>query len=289
MRSILPGGGRQAYGQGEICEHSRPVSANIQNLSGRRPCYAQNIAWKNSATVTDSPDISANPRCWAVVPAAGVGARMQAERPKQYLPLLGRCVIEHTLQRLLAHPCISAAVVAISSDDDWWPEIKIATDKPLWLAEGGDERCHSVLNALQALSVQAADQDWVLVHDAARPCLRSEDIDELIRRCEVHPVGGLLAVPVKDTLKRADAARNVRETVNRNRLWHAQTPQMFRLGELRDALQQALDANALVTDEASAMERVGHAPLLVEGHVDNIKITHPEDLALAELYLKYLL
>ncbi|HEB93198.1 MAG TPA: 2-C-methyl-D-erythritol 4-phosphate cytidylyltransferase [Gammaproteobacteria bacterium] len=239
--------------------------------------------------VTDSPDLAASLRYWAVVPAAGVGARMQAERPKQYLPLLEKTVIEHTLQRLLAHPCISGAVVAISSDDGWWPKVKIETDKPLWLAEGGDERCHSVLNALQTLSAQVVEQDWVLVHDAARPCLRSEDIDELIRRCAAHPVGGLLAVPVKDTLKRADAARNVRETMDRNQLWHAQTPQMFRLGELRDALRQALAATALVTDEASAMERAGHAPLLVESHADNIKITHPEDLALAGLYLKYLL
>ena len=117
----------------------------------------------------------------------------------------------------------------------------------------------------------------------------SDLIDELIHRCAAHPVGGLLAVPVKDTLKRADAVQNVLETVDRNRLWHAQTPQMFRLGPLRDALQQALAANALVTDEASAMERAGQAPLLVEGHADNIKITHPEDLAMAELYLKYLL
>ncbi len=213
---------------------------------------------------------------------------MQADRPKQYLSLLGKTVIERTLQRLLLHPRISGAMVAISSGDSWWPEVKVETDKPLWIAEGGDERCHSVLNALQTLSAQAAEQDWVLVHDAARPCLRSEDIDELIRRCEPHPVGGLLAVPVKDTLKRADAVQHVLETVDRTQLWHAQTPQMFRLGELRDALQQALAANALVTDEASAMERAGYAPLLVEGHADNIKITHPEDLTLAELYLKYL-
>ncbi len=239
--------------------------------------------------MTDSPRDTDQTRCWAVIPAAGVGSRMQADRPKQYLPLLGCTVIEQTLQRLLAHPRIGGSVVAISSDDGWWSEVKIETDRPLWVAEGGDERCHSVLNALQTLSAHASNRDWVLVHDAARPCLRSEDIDELIRRCESHPVGGLLAVPVKDTLKRADAAQTVQETVDRNRLWHAQTPQMFRLGELRDALQQALAANALVTDEASAMERAGHAPLLVEGHADNIKITHPEDLALAELYLKYLL
>jgi len=222
-----------------------------------------------------------------VVPAAGVGARMQADRPKQYLPLLGKTVIEHTLQGLLRHPRIRGIVVAISSDDGWWPEIKVETDKPLWVAAGGDERCHSVLSALQALAARADARDWVLVHDAARPCLRGTDIDELIHRCQAHPVGGLLAVPVRDTLKRADATRTVLETVDRERLWQAQTPQMFRLGELRAALQQALDAHALVTDEASAMERAGHAPLLVEGHADNLKITHPEDLLLAELFLKH--
>ncbi len=226
-------------------------------------------------------------RCWAVVPAAGVGARMQADRPKQYLPLLGKTVIEHTLLRLLRHPPVSGVVVAISSDDAWWPDVSIEADKPLWVATGGDERCHSVLSALQTLSARAADRDWVLVHDAARPCLRSEDMDELIRQCQGHPAGGLLAVPVRDTLKRAGDTREVLETVDRSHLWHAQTPQMFRLGELRAALQQALAAGSLVTDEASAMERAGHAPLLVEGHADNIKITHPEDLALAELYLKY--
>lgn len=233
---------------------------------------------------------TASPRCWAVVPAAGVGSRMQADRPKQYLPLQGKTVIEVTLQGLLTHPKIAGVVVAISSDDGWWPELGIEADKPLWVAEGGRERCHSVLNALQRLLAQtvAADvRDWVLVHDAARPCLRTSDVDALIQACLSHPVGGLLAVPVKDTLKRADCTQSVCETVDRNQLWQAQTPQMFRLGVLRDALQQALAANALVTDEASAMERAGHAPLLVEGHADNLKITHPEDLALAELYLTH--
>ena len=239
--------------------------------------------------VTDSVTNIGPSRCWAVIPAAGVGSRMQADRPKQYLPLLGKTVIEITLQRLLSHAHIHGGVVAISSDDGYWPTLSIETDKPLWVADGGAERCHSVLNALQCLSVRAADDDWVLVHDAARPCLRADDVDALIRRCEMHPVGGLLAVPVKDTLKRADTSQNVLETVDRNRLWHAQTPQMFRLGALREALQQALAANALVTDEASAMELAGHAPLLVEGHADNIKITHPEDLALAELFLKFFL
>jgi len=239
--------------------------------------------------VTDSTTNTGLSRCWAVIPAAGVGSRMQADRPKQYLPLLGETVIETTLQRLLSHARISGGVVAISSDDGWWPALSVDVDKPLWVADGGTERCHSVRNALRCLSAQAEDDDWVLVHDAARPCLRTEDVDELIRCCETHPVGGLLAVPVKDTLKRADAAQTVLETVDRNRLWQAQTPQMFRLGALRDALQQALDANALVTDEASAMERAGHAPLLVEGHADNLKITHPEDLALAALYLQHLL
>ena len=238
--------------------------------------------------MSESAGHPASPRLWAVVPAAGVGSRMQADRPKQYLPLLGKTVIEHTLQRLLAHPRISGVVVAVSRDDDWWRDLHIESDKPLLVAEGGAERSESVLSALRTLSEQAAGDDWVLVHDAARPCLRNEDMDSLIAQCETHPVGGLLTVPVKDTLKRGDTAHNVLETVDREQLWHAQTPQMFRLGELQAALLGALAANAVITDEASAMELAGHAPLLVQGHIGNIKITHPEDLALAELFLKFL-
>jgi 2-C-methyl-D-erythritol 4-phosphate cytidylyltransferase len=227
------------------------------------------------------------PRCWAVVPAAGVGARMAADRPKQYLPLAGRSVIEHSLDRLLDHPRIRGGVVAVSAMDGYWPQLHYRHQKPLWIAAGGAERCDSVLSALRVLSAHAAPDDWVLVHDAARPCLRRGDVDQLITAGSAHAVGGILAVPVRDTIKQAGAGNLIAATVDRSSLWHAQTPQMFRLEDLRAALTQALAAQAVITDEASALEWVGRQPLLVEGHADNIKITRPEDLALAEFYLRH--
>jgi 2-C-methyl-D-erythritol 4-phosphate cytidylyltransferase len=210
---------------------------------------------------------------------------MGGEHPKQYLTLTGRTVIEHSLTRLLDHPGIAGAVVAISAADSNWAGLDYRHHKSLQIAIGGRERGDSVLNALRVLEDMANVDDWVLVHDAARPCLRHEDIDQLMRHCWAHPVGGILAIPVKDTLKRAGVAGEIDETIDRTALWHAQTPQMFRLGALRHALEQALAAGAVVTDEASAMERAGQQPLLVEGHADNIKITRPEDLALATFYL----
>ena len=239
-----------------------------------------------SPTKNSGPNSSV--KYWAVVPAAGVGARMASDRPKQYLPLAGKTVIEQSLNRLLAHPKIDGAVVAISAGDEYWPEINTVvlqqSNKPLHVATGGAERCDSVLSALQLLGTFANDEDWVLVHDAARPCLRASDIDALIQQCADHPVGGILAVPVKDTIKQASAVGDINTTVDRESLWHAQTPQMFRLGTLRAALEQALAEGAVVTDEASALEHVGQHPLLVEGHADNLKITRPEDLPLAEFY-----
>ncbi|WP_459864287.1 2-C-methyl-D-erythritol 4-phosphate cytidylyltransferase [Endothiovibrio diazotrophicus] len=230
--------------------------------------------------------MSENPRFWAVVPAAGVGARMKAAVPKQYLPLAGRTVIEQTLARLGVHPRIDGIVVALGAEDGYWEGLDFRCERRLERVDGGAERCHSVLNALARLAAFADAADWVLVHDAARPCLRGEDVNRLIERLADHPVGGLLAVPVRDTMKRADAAGEVVRTEERIGLWHALTPQMFRLGVLREALAGALAAGQLVTDEASAMEWAGHRPLLVEGHADNLKITRPEDLALAEFYLR---
>lgn len=232
---------------------------------------------------------------WAVVPAAGVGARMGADRPKQYLPLAGKTVIEHSLDRLLNHPMIKGAVVAISSGDEYWAELgylqKKQHEKSVQLAPGGEERCDSVLNALQVLQQTANDNDWVLVHDAARPCLRAGDIDALIQQCKDHPVGGILAVPVNDTIKKSagpDSGNDISATIDRSLLWRAQTPQMFRLGMLHDALSQAVAAHVTITDEASAVEWHGQTPILVEGHGDNIKITCPEDLPLAEFYFSQL-
>ncbi len=226
-------------------------------------------------------------RYWAVVPAAGTGSRMGAGGAKQYLPLGSKTVIEHTLDALLACVELSGIVVVVAADDERWPGIGAGyRDKPLTTVTGGTERCHSVLNGLEHLAQQAQADDWVLVHDAARPCLRPADVTTLIEALAGDVHGGLLGVPVADTMKRVDAQQQVTDTVERNGLWHALTPQMFRLAELRAALQDAIDSNAPVTDEAAAMERAGYAPRMVQGHRDNIKITLPADLALAAFYLQ---
>ncbi len=224
-------------------------------------------------------------RFLAVVPAAGIGARMGSEIPKQYLPLLGRPIIAHTLERLCNHPRISGVMVALAADDRWWPEIQTRLTRPPLVAAGGDERRDSVLSSLDALTEHASMDDWVLVHDAVRPCLRDEDIDRLMNELWSDEVGGLLAMPVKDTMKRADGDGRISETVSRESLWYAQTPQMFRLGALRDAMRQSVDTGRNVTDEAQAMELTGARPRLVQGREDNIKITQPEDLKLAEMFL----
>jgi len=224
--------------------------------------------------------------CWAVVPAAGLGQRMGATRPKQYLPLLGKPVIEHSLTRLLGHPRVRGVVVALSQGDPYWGQIAPRSRKPVMTAVGGPERCHSVVNALQTLRPHADPEDWVLVHDAARPCVTTGDLDRLVDRVNEDPIGGILATPVRDTMKRADGAGRIEASVERSSLWHALTPQMFRLEILLRALQAALRSGQAVTDEASSLERQGHKPLLVEGRADNIKITRAEDLALAAFLLQ---
>ena len=212
--------------------------------------------------------------------------RMGAVLPKQYLPLAGCTVIEHSLARLVALPGVVGLVVALAADDPYWPALKLQLGLPVQRITGGSERCHSVLAALTWLLGVADAHDWVLVHDAARPCVRGTDLQRLIDTLADDPVGGLLAVPARDTKKRADTSGRVLETVDRTDLWQAQTPQMFRLGALHEALSGAITAGVMVTDEASAMERAGQMPRLVEGHSDNIKITRPEDLVLAEFYIR---
>lgn len=225
------------------------------------------------------------PRYWAVVPAAGKGTRMGADRPKQYLELCGRTVLEHTLAALLAEPRVAGIVVALAPDDGYGRALLARLAPRVTATTGGAERCHSVLNGLAALPA-AAEQDWALVHDAARPCLRRRDLATLIDTLATDPCGGILAVPVRDTLKRCAEDGHVEHTVDRARLWHALTPQMFRVGALRDALRAALAARRLVTDEAQAIELAGGAPRVVEGHADNLKITRAEDLSLAAHYLR---
>jgi len=223
---------------------------------------------------------------WAIIPAAGVGKRMQADRPKQYLELHGKTVIEHTLDRLLSISEIAGVVLSISEGDEYWADLNYQTSKPMIIAEGGKERSDSVLNALNLLNEKMDDADnvYALVHDAARPCVRTEDIQKLIEQCSDES-GGLLALAVRDTMKRSDSESNVLETVDRNNLWHALTPQMFRLDLLISALQNAEKKQLLITDDASAMELANYKPKLIEAHEDNIKITRAFDLTLSELYL----
>lgn len=222
---------------------------------------------------------------WAVVPAAGVGKRMGTKVAKQYLSLCGYPVIEHTLRRLLSHPRIKAVTVVVGPADEWWSSVPSGwrTNR----ADGGVERCHSVLNGLKSLlKAGASPVDRVLVHDAVRPCLRGGDIDALIEGVAEYEGGGLLGLPVRDTMKRVDAHIQVDETVPRDHLWHALTPQMFPLGVLHDVMEQAISAGVFVSDEAQAMELAGYRPKMIEGHPDNIKITRNNDLGLAALYLK---
>ncbi len=225
------------------------------------------------------------PRYWAIVPAAGVGRRFGAHIPKQYLPLRGRPVLQHTLERLAALPGLEGVVVAIGAADRWWADLQLALPCPLEVVPGGAERVDSVLRAARHLAPWLGEGDWLLVHDAARPCVRPDDILRLMDAVRDHPCGGLLGTPVRDTMKDVDADGTVRATVDRSRLWHAYTPQLFRAPLLLAALEVAVAEGRPVTDEASAMEAAGHAPRMVEGHADNLKITRREDLALAEFFL----
>lgn len=229
-------------------------------------------------------------RLWPILPAAGVGSRMQADRPKQYLRLQNRLLIDHTLSLMLTYPAFEKLVLVLSADDPYWPHSEFYNDARIVRANGGSERCYSVLNGLTALADVAADDDWVFVHDVARPCLQHSDLDKLVAELQAQPnsVGAILAVPVRDTMKRGALVGglvHIDHTVERKQLWHALTPQVFRYGQLKQALTQCLADGFEVTDEASALEHCGLPPLLVEGRADNIKVTRPEDLALAEFFL----
>jgi 2-C-methyl-D-erythritol 4-phosphate cytidylyltransferase len=221
---------------------------------------------------------------WCVVPAAGRSTRVGGNVPKQYLAIAGKTLLLHTLERLAAHPRIAGLMVALAADDACWPGTSALSGKPLLIATGGGERADSVLAGLRALHDKVTDSQFILVHDAARPCVAHKDISRLID-LGIPAGGALLAAPVRDTLKRADAHARVLATEPRDTRWRALTPQMFRYGELVAALDSARAAGVAVTDEAMAMERTGYAPLLVEGEESNIKVTTRADLALAEFLL----
>jgi 2-C-methyl-D-erythritol 4-phosphate cytidylyltransferase len=221
---------------------------------------------------------------WCVVPAAGRGARFGAERPKQYMPLAGQPLLMWTLQRLASSRDIAGLLVVLAQHDGYWPGIGSIGGKPVLTTPGTAERSGSVLAGLRALPASVLPGDYVLVHDAARPCVRSADIARLVTEaCAAG--GGLLAAPLRDTLKRADQGLRVVATEPREACWRALTPQVFRRGELTAALEHAATRGIAITDEAMAMECMGHHPLLVEGADSNIKVTTPSDLALAEYLL----
>ena len=224
-------------------------------------------------------------KIWAVVPAAGAGRRVGAGRPKQYLPLGGRAVIAHVIAKLAAVRGVVGVVVATAPADPWWDEAVEGLDVPVVRVDGGVERCHSVANALEHLRAVAADDDLAMVHDAARPCVAVADVERLVAAAYRHPDGAILAAPMRDTVKRAGPEGSIEATVDRDGLWCAFTPQIFPLGRLRSALRNAIAGGCPVTDEAQAMERTGARPLLVRGSPGNVKITHPEDLALARALL----
>ncbi len=226
-------------------------------------------------------------RRWAVIPAAGRGERMGAARPKQYLSTGGRTLLEHALQPFLAHSGIQGIVVVLATDDPTWRTLPCAREARIRTAAGGAERMLSVLSGLQELEHEAAPHDWVLVHDAARPCLRRADLNRLINAVDEDEVGGLLAVPIGDTVKRADeTGERIATTLERSGLWAAQTPQMFRYELLRRALAHCGSAGVTVTDEAAAVEALGLRPRLVAGSALNIKVTRDDDLRVAAAILK---
>lgn len=228
---------------------------------------------------TDGPS-----RCYALIPSAGHGSRAGRPTPKQYQPLAGARLIDHTLAALMAVPRLAGIGVVVSPQDSEMhapgPRVRV------WHV-GGETRAHSVFNGLLALQGSGARaHDWVLVHDAARCLLQPQEVDALIDACLPDPVGGLLALPVPDTLKSAQGQDRVASTLDRSRVWLAQTPQMFRLGALLAALEaQRGQGFAGITDEASAIELTGAAPRLVRGSAHNFKVTYPEDFALAEALL----
>jgi 2-C-methyl-D-erythritol 4-phosphate cytidylyltransferase len=218
----------------------------------------------------------------AIVPAAGASRRMGPQSsPKQYLELAGRRVIEWSLASLLDHAACRRVIVVLSRDDVHWAHLPVASHPKIALAVGGDERADSVRAGLEAARAQAGDRDWILVHDAARPCLGSADLARLFEQLQDDEVGGLLATPVVDTLKQVDESHRVVRTVPRERLWRALTPQMFRFGVLMRAMAHCAAQRLMVTDEAQAIEALGLCPRVVAGDTDNVKVTLPEDLARA--------
>ena len=221
-----------------------------------------------------------------VIAGGGSGKRMNRRVPKQYLEILGKTVIEHSMNAFLDHEMVSGVVVVTPPNDARWKAVEPTHPKFLCRIEGGKERCDSVLSGLNILQEHVARNDWVLVHDAARPCISKALIDKLVKKVMRHPIGGILGLPVTETIKKTDPRGVIIGNVAKENIWRAQTPQMFRLHALHGALTDLKQRNVIVTDEASAMEFVGMRPLIVKGLEANLKITTPSDLPLAEYFLE---
>ena len=232
----------------------------------------------------NQPNFHPNLKLWAIIPAAGSGSRFSKTELKQYQNIAGLTVLEHTVARLNQLP-LKGYVLAIGEQDNVAQTLALANQDKAHFCLGGSERVHSVLNALQYLSKIANDDDWVFVHDAARPCVSQLSLEDLVQSAVDSEQSAILAIPVRDTLKRVETAPQISTTVDRSTLWQAQTPQIAKLGVLKNAIEQALAAGATITDEASALEFVGEQVNVVQGRSDNIKITYPDDLELARLIL----
>ncbi|MGR6874939.1 2-C-methyl-D-erythritol 4-phosphate cytidylyltransferase [Pseudomonas sp. HK3] len=224
-------------------------------------------------------------KLYAVVPAAGIGSRMQADRPKQYLSLLNKTILEHTLNQLLGFSAFKKIVLPIAEHDEYFAKLDIARHPKVGTCLGGAERFESVLSGLKhLLETGASEDDWVMVHDVARPCITQQDLQSLFDQRNQH--GAILGMQVRDTMKRCDDKGHIVKTVSREYLWHALTPQMAPIGLLKACIETCITNQHNITDEASALEYCGHQPIMVAGHPSNIKVTRPDDLMMAQVFLQ---
>ena len=231
--------------------------------------------------------MSNNNRLWVVIPAAGIGKRMGVDIPKQYITVCDKAIIEHTVEKFTSRNDLQGILVALSNSDQHWSTLELSKNNKITTVTGGEERYKSVYNALCSLKNKAGDDDWILVHDAVRPCITTSEIDQFIADLDhLNGIGGILALPCFETMKKANTNHEIEETIDRKFIWHAQTPQMFRYKKLFMAIEKIMNENIFITDEAMAMELAGYKPMLIQGTHSNIKITDQNDLKYLESFLR---
>ena len=231
--------------------------------------------------------MSNNNRLWVVIPAAGIGKRMGVDIPKQYITVCDKAIIEHTVEKFTSRNDLQGILVALSNSDQHWSTLELSENNKITTVTGGEERYKSVYNALCSLKNKADDDDWILVHDAVRPCITTSEIDQFIADLDhLNGIGGILALPCFETMKKANTNHEIEETIDRKFIWHAQTPQMFRYKKLFLAIEKIMNENIFITDEAMAMELAGYKPILIQGTHSNIKITDQNDLKYLESFLR---